>query len=886
VLEYPDQERFDEALGIYQEAQEPADYDRAVAIFLELLGKGELPTPVRHYSMLLGAECLNLLRRFHDAQPLLRQLLQEIKPEPDENQGVAAAATLALAVALRNTGACREAIDYFSTSARYFHEKGDWASEANVHHTVALLWQQESQLDRTEASLDVAWAILQSHEPTSLHLQVLFSQGHCCYLKGDLNSAIRFEENALVVARRIEDTTTESQLIQNLAKLTFDLQEFRQAIHYNEAKLKYVTEVGSPQEIAQTMTILGCCYSETGNVYRSIEVFGKAQALFSQDGQEKSLEYALCLIGKAQALVDLKSYDEAKPLLAEARELYRQHQEPTGLIDRIERRSLREAQAPLRVDCAHRVLQIALSGSSRDTDHQNPQPSFDLTTLGYLTTNLIDVDRNYLARLHRELQSDLFQLQYSGSRNEVAPGTLFMPAKYEYVEDVESFEIKWNAYKQEVTFATRCQELQEEWDQIRKSFSFAEGQFRGDKTELLEYVTQLSQIAEISAELGNRELLRSVSLHAADFLELETSDPMLAVLVWPVRARLIIAAHLVATSSCRQHLEVELRRSFGQISALFGMLGPAHRAAALQFVVEPWFTGASKILRKEGFSGLVELVGELSDVLDPTDRLRYAIAVGEASSPQAGVQIVDPLLGQIRLENPRTRITLAPEFEIAIAIQRFKALAPNLDACRRQYGPYAKYIHNEVLGWDTDIFQVSEFETISSQPLALAYSDENLVVMDKRLKDIDYVATTLHEMMHQGGRAGQQLRTVDGDWLLLRRDVPTASALTYFLFLDSEDVRTQDPLVVEIQALIELGRRHVASYREESGLHVKNMLRYFDDLGTHETRASYSCAALLLGMAFGYLVDRDKVWSYLEHLQVMDHDEALVYGSRKASLSL
>jgi len=885
VLEYPDKERFDEALGIYQEAQEAGNYDRALDIFLELLGKGELPTPVRHYCMVLGGECMNRLHRFHDAEPLLRQLLQEIQSEPDENDGVAATATLGLAVALRETGACREAIDYFLKSAKYFDEKGDWASEANVYHTVALLWQQESQLDRTAASLDAAWGILQSHEPTSLHLRVLFSQGHCCYLKGDLNSTIRFEEDALVVARRIGDTATESQLIQNLAKFTFDLQDFRRAIHYNEAKLNYVTRVGNPEDIAQTMTILGCCYSETGNVHRSIEVFGKAQALFSQDGPETSLAYALCLVGKAKALVDLKLYDEAKPLLAEARELHKQHHEPTKWIDRIEQRSLREARAPLRVDCAHRVLQIALSGSSRNTDHKNPQPAFDLTTVGYLTTDLTDFDRDYLASLYRELQSNLFQLQFSGSRNQDAPGTFLMPLKFEYVEDVEAFEIKWNAYKREVAYADRCQKLQEEWDRIRELFSFAEGQFRGDKTELLDYVTQLSRIAEIAAELDNRDLLRSVSLHAADFLEIQTNDPMLAALVWPVRARVIVAAHIVAASSCREYLGVELQRSFVQIKALFGMLGPSHRAAALEFVVEPLFTGASKILGKDGYAVLVELVGDLSDVLDPTDRLRYAIAVGEASNPQAGVQIVDRLLGQIRLDNPRSRITLAPEFELAIAIQRFKALAPNLEACRRQYGPYAKYIHNEVLGWSPDIFQANEFETFSSQPLALAYADENLAVMDKRLKDIDYAATMLHEMMHQGRRAGQQLCTVDGEWLLVKRDVPTASALTYFLFLDSEDIRTQDPLVEQIQTLVELGRRHVASYSEESGLHVKNMLRYFDDLGAHETRASYSCAAILLGMAFGYLVDRDKVWSYIEHLQVMDHEEALVYGSKNASLS-
>jgi tetratricopeptide (TPR) repeat protein len=881
------QTRFDKAFSSYQTARTPEGYQLALDIFSELLEEtGDLTKVFRHSSMFFCAECLRQLDRPREADPLLRTVLREADLEPDLDRGLIAAVRLSLAEVLRDTDLWQEAIDVFLASTAYFREKGDWRSEANVHRTVAQHWQEHHQLDQADSAFKTAWSILKEYEPTPLHLQVLFARGHCRFLMGDVESAIELEERALAVARQLDDNATEAQLVSNLAELTFGVQDFQRATHYNAWKLQEARAANDSEVTARCLTILGACYSETARSRQAVEAFDEAQALLSSLGQGESVEAGMCMLGTAQSLVDMKRYDDAALFLTTARDLLARTEGDCGLLDRIEHRLLRETKSPMAVDCAHRILRMVLAGSSRGTSHHNPQPDVDLTRLQqYLTSDLTEEDRERFAGLRAELNADLFQTKYSPSHSQYAPGGLMVPLKFEYVDEVEAFEIKWAAYKRELDYTHESSELQKAWDKIRHQFSHAEGVFRGVQLELLDYISNLLRIAEVCAELGARELFGEVALHAADFLEMETSDPMVAVLIWLWRGQLMIAAHTLAKSDCRELAEVELRRSLNQVQAVYVLLGNARRKAALDDIVETWFRGAS-VLGREGYAGLVNIVEDLQGSLNIVDRIRYGIAVGEARGTEEGVRMVDALVAEVRAENPDARITLAPEFEIALAVQRFKALAPDFKACRCLYGPFAQYLHSEVRGWTSDASVPSESERPTSGVPILAFTDANLVVIDKRLEGVGYAASILHEAKHQGRRSGQMKRTDDGDWLLVKRDVPTASAVTYFLLLQAEDKSDLGDLVRQIEPLVSIGQRAAEADAERSTVYINNMLRYFDDLGMHESGASYPCAAILLGMAFGFLRDPDCVMSYLDHLDVMDHEEALRYGRRKATLWL
>ena len=66
-------------------------------------------------------------------------------------------------------------------------------------------------------------------------------------------------------------------------------------------------------------------------------------------------------------------------------------------------------------------------------------------------------------------------------------------------------------------------------------------------------------VAKAYAELNQPDELRKVCLHAADFVEFQTNDPMMAALIWAVRLRLLNAAHMVSSRDARELVVAILR---------------------------------------------------------------------------------------------------------------------------------------------------------------------------------------------------------------------------------------------------------------------------------------------------------------------------------------
>jgi hypothetical protein len=86
--------------------------------------------------------------------------------------------------------------------------------------------------------------------------------------------------------------------------------------------------------------------------------------------------------------------------------------------------------------------------------------------------------------------------------------------------------------------------------------------------------------------------------------------------------------------------------------------------------------------------------------------------------------------------------------------------------------------------------------------------------------------------------------------------------------------------------LVEHGADWALHHPKASGRQIQNMLDHYTALHTQEPPSSYPCAAILVGMAAELLTEAGPrgVVSYLSHLAVMDHAEALEYGRRRASL--
>ena len=128
---------------------------------------------------------------------------------------------------------------------------------------------------------------------------------------------------------------------------------------------------------------------------------------------------------------------------------------------------------------------------------------------------------------------------------------------------------------------------------------------------------------------------------------------------------------------------------------------------------------------------------------------------------------------------------------------RFRAECPDGTTCNKHYGPFAPYIHADARSWDDSVFAElpgAEFAPLG-KPSVYAFTDGNLVVMNRQA-GVAYAATVMHEAEHRLIRAGQQLRAADGRWLQVKRDVPTASALTYLQVLKAADTQSPYPILV------------------------------------------------------------------------------------------
>jgi len=302
---------FGKALHSYQSAKTREDYNATLAELTTILRESHDLSPlVRRNCLLLSAKCLQSLDRVEEAVQSLQDLLNEIEVEPSiEDLGFRAAVKLSLAEGFKSIGKWNEAIDLFSDVTKYFQQNGDWQSEVNIYRTIALLYQNHNKMDKAIAFLEAARPILDKYTETPIHQEILFALGHCHYISGNVGTAIALEERALALARRFGDTQTENQLIHNLAEFTFNVQDFRRALHYISKRLKIAQDSEDSDSIIRYLLHLSACYTETGQSNEALKIYDKVEKLLLNQDQQASLVHGMCLLGKAQVFIDVGGHD-------------------------------------------------------------------------------------------------------------------------------------------------------------------------------------------------------------------------------------------------------------------------------------------------------------------------------------------------------------------------------------------------------------------------------------------------------------------------------------------------------------------------------------------------------------------------------------------------
>ena len=612
---------------------------------------------------------------------------------------------------------------------------------------------------------------------------------------------------------------------------------------------------------------------------------------------------------RAEALVDLKRYGEAAAVLAEMDEAPGSPPAPSARwgawlrprpraktasvrtrIKRLELRIERENSGPLSIGCAHRVLGMALGMPAGEVAHSNEPPDRVFDPGAYRVPDLTDADRQYFDTILDKIGESIYQTKHSENSRDPLSGPMIMACRLEYTDDVADFEQKWRLYALERAVQERRRDLIKGWDIFRRRFAVNRDVERYDVDEVNAGCRILAEICRELASAGDRTAFAPVAMFAADMLESWHSDPVSAAFTWTQRARVLSAA-LTLTGGSVGLLGVELRHCQNQFGALASLVEPRQFAALLDETLENWIDLAEDEGSTVSAAELADLALPLVPLLAPYTRLLTGVALSMAGRYTQGGDLIEAVLQETRGSMPDTPILYPDRIGYALAVASVLSHSNESGGIRAAYGSFSAAVHAEVEIWAPGTF-VEEFDiqgfVAGIQVPPLAFSEHPLMVIGQS-SDIGWPAVWEHEMRHSMFREGQTLKTADGRWRRVKRDTPVASAITYYrlLYPDGSDGESRDllpPGMDGIRILANLGEESVRSDPVTTGLQIQRMLKYFDALGRIETPASYQCAALLAGMARQYLGDGGL--SYLMHLEVTDHVEALQFGAMRAKLLL
>lgn len=211
---------------------------------------------------------------------------------------------------------------------------------------------------------------------------------------------------------------------------------------------------------------------------------------------------------------------------------------------------------------------------------------------------------------------------------------------------------------------------------------------------------------------------------------------------------------------------------------------------------------------------------------------------------------------------------------------------------RKEFGPYSAPIYAEC----KRIYLSEAWESIYQEPLPFStgwsnYSGAilmgNVVIYEKsndlimgRQPDV-----TAHEYIHLSVRNQQTFKS-KGKWFIAYRDVPTAALFTYINQIE-DHLKTGTPLPDCLQFFVELGKKAVKAKPSKANHYIENMLKYFEMRG-EETNASYQCAAIQAGMLLEIIgpPGSKKMESYISHLKIMGHKNALARAKQKIDLMI
>lgn len=602
-------------------------------------------------------------------------------------------------------------------------------------------------------------------EPYPRSASVLHRAGYAAYLCGDGPLAVRLHEDALRRAHVEGNDELAGTVVENIVEISRGLSDWRTVVRYGR---RAAAAASDPRRRAAFMAQYAMACGELGRSEVALTVF---EELESKPQYLSSGALGAVLTLHVNALVDLKRYEEAQSFLDRHAAAAAN---PAGATSTL--RSMIQAGlgAPWRLVGVHRVLGMVLGVGASAAPHENPVP-LEFALKDYRDRGLTDADRAELEALETELAASRLREELEP----VAPAVHRVRLEYtlRYAADVADFELRWRTYRHEVQVRRDRRRLAREWAELRSRLLAARGTAIAEAADKAQYVLDsniLVEVARVFADDGDHRGFAQVAFFLADLLRMETTDSRIAAMAWTMRAKLLHAARRLGGATLPL-LVTDLHWSLTQYAAVTRELSGEWLTHVLRATAHHWLDIVADGQDAALAAALAGFLTDESRRAGEDMRVYVALAQSVAGLHEPAAATFAAVTTAVARDHPNNIMEMSEWTANGWAVSRFGAACRDDEACRREYGPFARWVHADIASLRPEVFEHEEPDSgdppaeVGVGPVAFTDPEVHLVVLWEGLDDRDRSDVLTHELTHLGRRIGQVLRTDDGRWLIAGR---------------------------------------------------------------------------------------------------------------------
>ena len=524
---------------------------------------------------------------------------------------------------------------------------------------------------------------------------------------------------------------------------------------------------------------------------------------------------------------------------------------------------------------------IGMQHVKKDTlDQRNSNYQKDLT--------LSDTSRKLFEKIEQDKQKAKENRKFSSDPSGKTPGFISFMLSFQPVDNLERFQLDLALWEKEKKTKLQHEELKKRLDNL-KSEAIVPGQvYPGG--EYVRRINNMLDTAELLSELGELDKANEMANSALSLTAVDVSEPSNAESALIKLALRPDVLWRMAQISANDELFEKALDSLNSLLKLVGEKIPSMSNKVTEDLADRHLQLANsnndRIQHLNSAKYYLEPLAKKM-TLSPNGWMTYTqVLYGLSEYKKAN----EALLHAVDSQSPDQKLVKKlPYYEIVCL-----DVLTKLDTTEKfvdEFGPFSAPILAECKKiYLADAWQLLYLKPIdfsgSCKKAASAMLMENVIVYEDTEDPVLGGKTDVfqHELIHQSVKEGVYLNS-EGKWYPAFRDVPTAALDTYMRQI-SRSLDLGKPLPDCLRWYIDFGKRAAQQADpQHNDKYIENMLQYHKWI-KEETNSSYENAAILSGMLLELLGHPDsmEMESYISHLKVMNHKEALQKAKLKVKL--